>query len=32
VFPTVLERDANLPALADLMLEVRHIARLQAAV
>lgn len=31
VFPTVLERDANLPALADLMLEVRHIARLQAA-
>jgi hypothetical protein len=31
VFPTVLERDANLPPLADLMLEVRHIARLQAA-
>ena len=29
VFPTLLERDSNMPPLADLLLEVEHIADLQ---
>ena len=29
VFPTLLERDFNIPAADELMLEVRHIAEIQ---
>jgi hypothetical protein len=29
VFPTLLERDFNMPPLADLLVEVEHIAALQ---